>query len=68
MVLDDVLSVKLDILEVLESHLIIASVEEGTTRHLFKPHSLVVVNTDVVAAVFYENIHDLGSLLNATSF
>jgi hypothetical protein len=68
MILNYVLSVQLDVLEVLESHLVIASVKESTARHLLKPHCLVVVDTHVVAAVFYEDVHNLGSLFNSPGF
>ena len=63
-VLDHVLSVQLHILELLERLPVVLVDIMSASRHLLKPHRLVIVNADIVAAVFDEDVHDAGAEFN----
>ena len=63
MVLDNVFSMQLHILELFEGlSKVIVSVM-GTSSHLLEPHGLIVMNAYIVAAIFYKDIHDINTLL-----
>ena len=64
MVLDHVLGVELYVLELLKGLSVVAIQVVGPTSHLLKPHSLVVVDAHVIAAVLHEEVHDSYSLVN----
>mmetsp|Transcript_12781 Transcript_12781/g.17211 ORF Transcript_12781/g.17211 Transcript_12781/m.17211 type:complete len:469 (-) Transcript_12781:335-1741(-) len=64
MILDHMLGVKLYVLEVLKGLSVVAVGVVSATAHVLEPHGLVVVNADVVAAVFHKDIHDRGSTLH----
>ena len=64
MVLDHVLGVELYVLELLKGLSVVAIQVVGPTGHLLKPHSLVVVDAHVIAAVLHEEVHDSYSLVN----
>ena len=63
-VLHHVLSVKLDVLVILEGPHVVFLLIIGASTHLLEPHGLVVVDADVVAAILDEDIHDLVATLN----
>ena len=62
------LSVQLHILELLERLSVVLVDIMGASRHLLKPHRLVIVNADIIAAVFDENVHDAGAELDLSVF
>ena len=59
------LGVELYVLELLKRLSVVAIQVVGPPGHLLEPHSLVVVNAHVIAAVLHEQVHDSCALVNA---
>ena len=64
MVLDHVLGVELYVLELLKGLSVVAIQVMRSPGHLLEPHSLVVVDAHVIAAVLDEKVHDSYALIN----
>ena len=63
-VLDHVLSVELYVLELLKGLSVVSIQVMGPPGHLLEPHSLVVMDAHVIAAVLHEKVHDSYALIN----
>ena len=64
MVLHHVLGVELYVLELLKRLSVVAIQVVGPPSHLLEPHSLIVMDAHVIAAVLYEEVHDSYALVN----
>ena len=62
-ILNHVLCVELYVLELLKGLSVVAIQVVGPSGHLLEPHSLVVVNAHVIAAVLHEEVHNSCALV-----
>lgn len=67
-ILDHVLSVQLDILELFEGLPVVLVHVMRAPSHLLEPHSLVVVDAYIVAAILHEYVHDSNALFDVARF
>ena len=67
-ILHHVLRMQLDILEFFQSSSIVSVHIVRATGHLFEPHCLIIVNTNIISTILDENVHNFCAQFQLTIF